>query len=52
MEMKLVLAMMVRWASFKLAPGRQVAVWDRVTLRPRYGVWMIPEFRRPGVLAP
>jgi cytochrome P450 len=52
MEMKLVLAMMVRWASFKLAPGRQVAVWNRVTLRPREGVWMIPEFRRPGVPAP
>ena len=52
MEMKLVLAMMLRSAHFKLAPGRPVALLTRLTLRPRYGVWMIPEFPRPGVPDP
>ena len=52
MEMKLVLAMMLRSARFKLAPGRPVALLNRLTLRPRFGMWMIPEFSRPGVPDP
>lgn len=44
MEIKLALAMMLRAVRFSLAPGRPVAFMAKVTLRPRYGLWMIPEF--------
>jgi cytochrome P450 len=44
MEMKLALAMMLRAIRFSPAPGRPVAVMGNLTLRPRYGMWMIPEF--------
>jgi enediyne biosynthesis protein E7 len=52
MEMKLVLAMMLRAARFTLAPGRRVALMNRVTLRPRYGLWLIPAFPRPAMPDP
>ena len=43
MEMTLVLAMMLR-SRFDLAPGRPVVLSNRLTLRPSYGMWMVPEF--------
>lgn len=44
MEMTLVLAMMLRSMRFDLAPGRPVVLSNRLTLRPSYGMWMVPEF--------
>jgi cytochrome P450 len=46
MEMKLALAMILQAMRFRLAPKRPVDVIANLTLRPRYGMWMIPEF--PG----
>jgi cytochrome P450 len=44
MEMRLALAMILQAARFRLGQGRPVAVISNVTLRPRYGMWMVPEF--------
>lgn len=43
-EMKLALVMILQAARLRLAQGHREGVVSNVTLRPRYGMWMIPEF--------
>jgi cytochrome P450 len=44
MEMKLALVMILQAARLRPAHGHRIDVVSNVTLRPRYGMWMIPEF--------
>lgn len=44
MEMKSALAMILQAARLRSAQEQPVETLSRITLRPRYGLWMIPEF--------
>jgi cytochrome P450 len=44
MEMKIALPMILQAVRLSPAQGRPVAVISNLTLRPRYGMWMIPRF--------
>jgi len=46
MEMTLVLATLAQRWRLRLVPGQRLEVQPKITLRPKYGIRMVPELRR------
>jgi cytochrome P450 len=45
MEMTLVLATLAQRWQLRLVPGQTIAIQPKITLRPKYGIRMVPELR-------
>ena len=48
MEATLVLATLAQRWRLRLAPNQTIELQPKITLRPRYGIRMVPELRTPA----